>query len=153
MNFDTFIKKYGTGTTNNFQLIKWAKDLKIPNFHYAMRDEIPKLPIQRLPLNAIVNIHSSKEKGVHHSGLHITPSRHASGKLVSPKVIFFDSYALPPTEEIKKLTKNFIDRDSNTFKFQDFGTSYCGQITLYVLYKLSQGEDFIDILLSLKNVQ
>ena len=40
MNLKSFLEKYGTETSNNFQLLHWAKQLKIKNFHVLMRDEI-----------------------------------------------------------------------------------------------------------------
>ena len=39
---------------------------------------------------------------------------------------------------------------SSTFKIQEYGTKYCGQMSLYVLYRLNQGDKFTDIVLSLK---
>ena len=39
MNLKSFLDKYGTETSNIFQLLQWAKQLKIKNFHVLMRDE------------------------------------------------------------------------------------------------------------------
>ena len=61
---------------------------------------------------------------------------------------FFDSYGLAPTKEVKKFMGGGI---SSTFKLQEKGTRYCGQMSLYVLYRLSLGEDFTDIVLELYN--
>ena len=55
---------------------------------------------------------------------------------------FFDSYGLPPTKEIEKFIGEGI---SSTFKIQEDGTKYCGQMSLYVLYSLNQGGKFTDI--------
>ena len=43
MNLKSFLEKYGTETSNNFQLLHWAKQLKIKNFHVLMRDEIKEM--------------------------------------------------------------------------------------------------------------
>ena len=43
MNLKFFLEKYGTETSNNFQLLHWAKQLKIKNFHVFMRDEIKEM--------------------------------------------------------------------------------------------------------------
>ena len=39
MNIDDFYKHFGRDTTTNFQLEKYAKELKFPNFYVCMRDE------------------------------------------------------------------------------------------------------------------
>ncbi len=40
---------------------------------------------------------------------------------------------------------------ANDFIIQNLDTKICGQYCLYVLYRLNQGEDFLKILLELKN--
>ena len=55
------------------------------------------------------------------------------------------SYGLPPTKEVEKFIGNGV---CSTFKIQD-GTKYCGQMSLYVLCLLNQGDKFKDIVLSL----
>jgi len=139
MNSNAFFKRYGINTTTNFQLTKYAKELKIPNFHICMRDEIKRLPKNKFPLNIITNIHTSKERGVHWTALHVTKD----------KAYFFDSFALPPTQEIINLFPSQMQRMRNTLEVQSFDESNCGQLSLYVLYKLSRGELFQDIIISL----
>ena len=139
MNITDFYKRYGKYTTTNFQLRDYAKELKIPNFHICMRDEISDLPRTAIPLNVITNIHTSHERGVHWSAFHVSKE----------KAYFFDSYALPPTKEIIDFLPKNLDRTRNTFQLQDFNDSYCGQLSLYVLYKLSCNEDFQKIILSI----
>ena len=90
MNIGDFYKRFGRGFTTNFQLERYARELKIPNFYVCMRDEINQLPRNKFPLNVIVNNHASKERGVHWSALYINKD----------KVFFFDSYALVPTQGI-----------------------------------------------------
>ena len=62
-----FKQSFGEDMTTNIQLIQIAKALKIPNFYYVMRDEMNLLPKDKKPLYVITNIHTSKEKGIHHS--------------------------------------------------------------------------------------
>src|SRR6266853_1255053 len=62
-NFNDFIDYYGSDTTNNFQLIKYAKELKIPNFYCLMNDELNNIPKNKYPINIIINLHSSNKNG------------------------------------------------------------------------------------------
>lgn len=135
MTLEDFLKKYGTSTTTNFQLVNYAKQLKIPNFHVCMRDEIKDLP-NTLPINIIANIHTSNQKGVHWSAMHIDNNNNA---------YYFDSYGLTPTKEILNFTKGCKVRERNTSEYQDFNDSYCGQLALFVLYKLNSSNNFRDV--------
>ena len=63
MNIKEFLNRYGINTTNNFQLLHWAKKLKIKNFSVLMRDEIKDFKFTKLPVNIIVNIDPKKEGG------------------------------------------------------------------------------------------
>ena len=71
MNIKEFLNQYGVNTTNNFQLLHWAKQIKIKNFHVLMRDEIKDFNLKKSPLNLIVNIDPKKEGGVHWSCFHV----------------------------------------------------------------------------------
>ncbi|ESP03466.1 hypothetical protein LOTGIDRAFT_171403 [Lottia gigantea] len=42
-----FLDKYGTDTTTNFQLMRWANELNLPLFYYCMRDEINDLKYKK----------------------------------------------------------------------------------------------------------
>ena len=48
-----------------------------------------------------------------------------------PQKFWFDSYGSPVLEEIVQTFKSPIL--GNTSKFQEFNTSYCGQLSLYFL--------------------
>jgi hypothetical protein len=141
--FQHFLDKYGTSTTTNFQLIKWASDdLKISPFYYCMKDEIKNLNrIKKLPIYCIINYHTTEQPGVHHVAMYTDKD----------KRYYFDSYGYPPLLDAKTFlkteNKTFI---ASTFKIQPDYSKICGQISLYVLYKLSRGEDFFDIILSLE---
>ena len=137
MNWNSFKRKYGKNTTSNIQLINWAKQLKIKPFYYVMRDEVQHLPKDEIPIFCITNIHTSKEKGVHHSAI----AKTLQGNY------FFDSYGLPPTEEVKRFLGTGV---YSTFQIQTFNDSYCGQISLFILCQLSQGYKFEEIVFKLK---
>ena len=62
-NITDFLHKYGTDTTNNFQLLNWGKQLKIKNFHVLMKDEIKEIKPTKKPLNIITNNNTSKQDG------------------------------------------------------------------------------------------
>ena len=106
MNIDNFYKRFGRDTTTNFQLEKYAKELKIPNFYVCMHDEIKQLQQNKLPLNIMVNIHTSKEQGVHWSALYINKDI----------TFFFDSYGLVPTLETVDFLSQHSQRMHNTLK-------------------------------------
>jgi hypothetical protein len=123
-DWNDFKKIFGTSTSTNFDLIRWAKYLKIKPFYYAMRDEIKDLPNYG---NFMTNIHTSKERGVHHSAIYSDVS----------KVYFFDSYALPPTLEIIQ-------------KFDHTDNRICGDMALFFLHRINKGDSYEDILQQLK---
>lgn len=134
-----FKQKFGTDTTTNFDLIRWAKHLSIKPFHYAMRDEIKFLPQYGY---FITNIHTSQERGVHHSAIYSDKD----------KVYYFDSYALPPTLEIIEKfnhTNNRICGDQEE-QIQTFEKKYCGQMALFFLHRINKGETYYDVLEDLK---
>ena len=152
-----FKQRYDEDTTASIQLMQMAKLLKIPNFHYDMRDEMHLLPKDKRslqeqikPLNVMTNIHTSKENGVHHSCFYCSNSEN----------YFFYSYGLPHTKEVE----NFLGEGiSSTLKIQEEGSKYCGQMSLYVLYCMSRmtksapadatddAGKFTDVVLSFKN--
>ena len=137
LDLKQFCKIYGTHTTTNFDLIKYAKRFKIINFQVLMRDEI-QFANMKLPINVITNLNTSTQKGVHWSCFHEDQLG---------KKYWFDSYALPPTIKIIKKFKSPIL--GNTINlFQDFDMSYCGQLSLFILYKLNN-ESYESIILDL----
>ena len=139
-------KNAGDNTTTSIQLMQIAKVLKISNFYYVMRDKIKLLPkaygshtswsTDKRPLYVMTNIHTSKEKVVHH----ICFYKGANGSF------FFYLYGLPPTKEVKDFMGSGIN---STFKIQEDGTKYCGQMSMFVLHRLNQGHKFTDKVLSL----
>ena len=49
---------------------------------------------------------------------------------------------IPPTNEVREILGNGT---YNTFQIQKPRTTYCGQLCLYVLFKLQEGVPFLDI--------
>lgn len=142
-NLKDFLKKYGVQTTTNFDLVEIAKQLNIPNFHVVMRNEIKELDKQtKFPVNVVSNLHISSEPGIHWNAFVYDRETAEGGNNY-----FFDSYGLPPTREVKDLLKH---ASFNTFKLQIPGTKLCGQLCMYVLYKLNNNVPFIDILLEIR---
>lgn len=128
MDWNKFKMKFGTQTTSNLDLIKHAKMLKIKPFRCLMRDEIKLLKGKDRFGYFIVNIHTSDQPGVHWSSIYSDKD----------KVYFFDSYALPPLKEIIDTFNHTNNRYCGDWheQIQTFDKSYCGQISMYVLYKL-----------------
>lgn len=63
------------------------------------------------------------------------------------KKLYFDSFGLDPPFEIKRyLGDNVL---MSTFQIQKLGNNYCGHLCLKVLYELSNGNSFEDIILGL----
>ena len=140
-NWNKFKIKFGTQSTSNIELIKYAKMLKIKPFKCLMRDEIGSLKNKYGYF--IVNIHTSSQPGVHWSAVYSDRDR----------VYFFDSYALPPLKEIVDTFNHTDNRYCGDWheQIQTFDKSYCGQLSLYVLYRLKNcknktKEDFQNIL-------
>ena len=136
MNLKSFLDKYGTETSNNFQLLHWAKQLKIKNFHVLMRDEIIETASRnfKILLNITTNNNTSDENGCHWSAFHKKDENVFDSV---PQKFWFDSYGSPVLGEIVQTFKSPIL--GNTSKFQEFNTSYCGQLSLYFLYKINNG--------------
>lgn len=132
-----FFHRYGKQTTTNFDLAKIAEKENIEPFHVVMRDEVKDLP-KETPLYGVTNIHTSKERGVHWSAFAKTPKGN----------FFFDSYGLPPTQEVK----DFLSHATyNTFTLQKPGTTECGQLSLFMLKELAtEPSRFTTTILSLR---
>ena len=147
MNWRKFKQKFGVDTTKNYELIQYAKRLKLKPFRCVMRDEIKDLPKYGY---FIVNIQLSSQTGAHWSAVYSN----------SKVVYFFDSYALPPTKYYPEILEKF-NHTSKRYcpdwheQIQTFDKKYCGQMALYFLYKMSKSkkkslQDYFDILESIK---
>ena len=143
-------KKYGTSTTTNFDLLKIAEAEGITPFYVVMRDEVSSLP-SSTPLYAVTNIHTSDERGVHWSALAKgggnTKGNTGHGDTGTTGNYFFDSYALPPTQEVK----DFLQHATyNTFTFQEPGTTECGQLCLFLLKELTLSKDPLETIFQIR---
>ena len=139
-----FLYIFGTQTTTNHDLMRYAKMLKIKYFHIVMSDEVKELPENNF--SAILNFQLSSEKGSHWVSLYKYGER----------LYYFDSYGTPVQ---KQVIEKFLqgERSSNKsirthgYKIQPLASSMCGQLSLLVIYLLSNGFKYEDIINSLKN--
>lgn len=131
---ENFLGVFGTDTTTNFQLIRWAKLLKIQNFHYAMSDEVTGLPKSKL--YAIINFQNSKQPGSHHVAYCIKDN----------EAYYFDSFGFYPPKEIEHFYKPLNISDYET---QPYNTNMCGQLCLLFLYLMFHNFPYEDIILSM----
>jgi len=130
-----FLKTFGIGTTTNFHLYRIAKMLGL-DIKVLMRNELdeylkldtfrPEVP----PIPIIFNYQTSTQNGTHW--------------LLYWNGLYFDSFGLPPIKELEEKVKEY-----NEVQVQPFGSRICGQLCLYVLYKLENGSDFDDIIFEL----
>ena len=133
MNFKSFLQNYGSDTTSNFYLRDICIDLNI-KCKIIMRDEIKNyLNVD----NIILNLQTILENESH-------------WVLCSKKYkIYFDSYGISPVKEIDEYMSSTYQY--NTLQVQDPETKICGQLCVFVLYKLINCETFENIILNLYN--
>lgn len=122
-----FLKTFGIRTTTNFDLYRIGKLLKL-NFNILMRNELGDLAphTNNINTNIISNYQRDNQKGTHWILYHY--------KLSSSHSYYFDSFGLPPIKELEATVSEY-----NGVQVQPFGSAICGQLCLYVLYKLESG--------------
>ena len=113
-----------------------GKTIKDKKFTCINGDEIKEIKPTNKPLNIITNNNTSKQDGSHWSAFHIN----------NGEKFWFDSYGSPVLEEIVQTFKSPIF--GNTSKFQEFNTSYYGQLSLY-LFTFNNGKSMEEICLEL----
>ena len=131
---------------NNFELIKLANYLHLPNFRGVfMRDTLPTTSNDKEC--GIVNLNTSKQEGSHWTAYYKDGT----------KRIYFDSFGqITPIEVQKYLkTKDEFTKDAavierNSDIVQEPNTNICGQLCLYVLDKLWKGTNFQEVIDSMK---
>jgi hypothetical protein len=109
-----------------------------------MRDELNKNRKSTNDECLILNIDHSNNNGTHWTCLFIKNG-------VS---YYFDSFGFEPPAEVLDYCKG-KERYFSSFKIQENNEVICGHYCIYVLYKLSHGFDFYDILdelVRLKNI-
>jgi len=100
-----------------------------------MRDEIGGNPSRNECM--IINYDHSKNNGTHWVSLFTR----------NGKSFYFDPYGITPLPEVVKYSKQ--PRYFSSFEIQKPNEIICGHYCIYMLYKLSQGYKFFDILESL----
>ena len=135
-SFPQFIKSFKTiAPLSNFQIIEKCKELSIKNFKGVfMRDELKELKSCRNECLILNHDHSSNG-GTHWTCLFIKNS----------VVFYFDSFGNDPPLEVIDYCKG-LERYCSTFKIQEYGEVICGHYSIFVLYRLSIGFSFFDVL-------
>ena len=103
-----------------------------------MRDELNKIKSTKKN-NIIMNLQTSKDNGSHWVAIFKSCINN----------YYFDPYGILPTKEVY----NYLNKDFhyNKIQIQQEGMECCGQLSLYVLYKLNTTKDsFEDIILNMK---
>lgn len=126
--------------TTNIELEKAAKKLKLKNFRGVLFIDQFKDMQPKINECGIVGSRSSKSN----EDLHWTCwYKNGNNKY------YFDSFGLDPDARVVNYLHSPIL--CNTFQLQHYNESNCGQWCLYILNRLNNGEDFIDIILSIIN--
>ena len=129
---------------SNFDIENEARKLKIKHWRGVfMRDQLPSRLRKRE--RAVINLDRTSGSGTHWTCYDVSPE----------KILYFDSYGLPPPRELVEYLGNSSNFSYNTFKLQGINSRgisppICGHLCLIMLKKLSDGEDFLSILLEMK---
>lgn len=122
---------------SNFQIIDKCKELAIKHFKGVfMRDELNKNNKATDNECLLLNLDSSSNDGTHWTCLFIKDN----------VCCYFDSNGFPPPEEVKKYCSNKSQRYHSTDRIQKPNQVICGHFCIYVLYKLSNGYNFLSTL-------
>jgi hypothetical protein len=120
---------------SNFQIIEKCRELNLKHFKGVfMRDELLNSKLTKTEC-LILNIDHSSNVGTHWTCLFTDEG-------IS---YYFDSFGFRPPKEIEKYC-NTEERYFNTFRIQKPEEVICGHYCIYMLYKLSNGYKFYDIL-------
>ena len=141
-SFKEFMSTFNTiEPLSNFQIIDKCKELKIEKFKGVyMRDELNKNSKATSDECIILNHDHSSNNGTHWTALFI------KNNICN----YFDSYAFPPPEEIINYCSQFTERKYNSDRIQKIGEVICGHYCIFVLYCLSMGFNYLEILNELK---
>ncbi len=133
-----FFHIFEEDTTTNFDLLRYAKILKIKKFQVVMTDEVNNLPENNFC--AIMNFQLTSQSGTHWVALY--------KKENSPRLLYFDSYGLPVQEEV---IKKYVKIRTADYQFQKTNESFCGQISLLFIYLLNNGYGYVDVIEAFKD--
>lgn len=121
---------------SNVDIISICQELPIKTFKGVfMRDELKSNGSQSDEC-LILNIDESSNNGTHWTCLFIK----------NGICYYFDSFGFAPPTEVYQYCQKFTDRDYNTFRIQRPDQVICGHYCIYVLYRLSKGFKFYDVL-------
>jgi len=79
---------------------------------------------------------AQKQKGIHWSCFHKNNDAN----------IYFDSYGLEPTKEVENILKKPYHYSNKRLQNDE---EFCGVLSLYVLYRLKEGDNFENIILDM----
>ena len=137
MNLITFLITYGVLSTSNYQLRHIFNELDF-NGKVLMRHELHKIRTTKKS-NIIMNLQTSDDTGSHWVCIFKSCVNN----------YYFDPYGVLPTREVYK----YLDQPFhyNKIQIQQDTMECCGQLSMYVLYKLNTTKDsFEDIILNMK---
>ena len=134
MNLKSFLDKYGTNKTTNFDLMDIARDLNL-KVKVLMKDELLEYKGNK-PI--ILNYQNSNQSGSHWVCL----------KKDSLNSFYFDSYGIIPLKEVFEYLNDFT---YSTFQIQPDNTEMCGQLCLLVLKNVKNIKEYEDTVLNLIN--
>jgi hypothetical protein len=121
---------------SNIDINKYVKILKINNFRGCyMRDELKNLKSNNVECG-ILNLNLSNESGSHWTCWYKTKT----------KKYYFNSFGLPPPKELIDYLGSPILY--STFQLQGMNDQNCGKWCLFILKRLNEGSDYIDLILS-----
>jgi hypothetical protein len=134
-SFPDFMKSFSkVESLSNFDIESKCKEMKINNFKGVfMRNELNRRKKTDKEC-LILNIDHSKNPGTHWVALFIK----------NDVSYYFDSYGFDPPEEVKDYCKKELY--SNTFKIQLPDEVICGHYCIFMLFRLSNGSKFNDVL-------
>ena len=117
----------------NFELMNAVEKLKIPRFRGVfMRNNLPPKPRKRE--SGIFNLDDATSRGTHWVAWYKN----------NEDKFYFDSFGVqPPNELIEYLHSPIF---YNTERIQPNGQVFCGHLCLYVLCRLSRGENLQEII-------
>jgi hypothetical protein len=122
---------------SNIDINKYVKILKINNFRGCyMREEIKNLKSNNVECG-VLNLNLSNESGSHWTCWYKTKT----------KKYYFNSFGLPPPKELVDYLGSPILY--STFQLQGMNDQNCGKWCLFILKRLNEGSDYIDLILAL----
>ena len=106
-------------------------------------DQLPRNPLQRLPVSVIINTHTSDLAGEHWLAVYITDA--SSG-------CFFDSFGNKPNSPLFPTgIYTFLKTNCSTIQFsnrqvQDYAAITCGEHCVFFIYNMLNGLNYIDVM-------